>query len=622
MLEQSSLLDIYRHLVWDVEECLAMTKGTLGGSFEKIAQSSASRGFERIFLLRLPEICNDFEKSLETGTFVVSRGEFTKGEYLSIYTELSSRIFDDSRILRDDACTESIRHMRQLLRCFKRLNVPCPPESSKEKILEFKQIEVELPTPTYSWGCVSLSFNGIYPHLNDVDAIRHVREAEHPQLGGSSEIVREDLDSIQFVADKISRSFFVELDKLRPKHGPGSVSEKWESSKFEFPTWPERLDHFFPYIDYGVYNPIAYEMDEVRPDAAAKLVGVPKDYKGPRLIASEPISSQYIQQGILRELRKRLKKSPVRFSYDPLSQEPSRSLVLSSSVDKSLSTIDLSSASDRMSCWLVERIFRRNYVLLQQLNAARTPSITIDGEELVQKKFAAQGAAFTFPIQSIVYAVICAGVIYSSNKSMRISDCFRKVRVFGDDIIIPSEYFERVCLCLEALFLKVNHKKSFSYGYFRESCGMDAYKGHNVTPVSIHETFKPKDPVTLVSVVEISNNLYLKGYVRTSARLQESIPRKLLRQLPFVGPDVTVFGLRGSGLNQLPSRWNSHWQFHETLCLTVESKVKRSSPKPNHRLHQWFCEEPSPLVRWEPGEVLDSPSCYRRVWVPNFLLGR
>jgi hypothetical protein len=197
------------------------------------------------------------------------------------------------------------------------------------------------------------------------------------------------------------------------------------------------------------------------------LIGVPKDFKGPRLIASEPIASQYIQQGIMNVIRENVKRSSLRHSLDFRSQEPSRKLALDASLTREFSTIDLSSASDRLSCAVVECIWRMKYSFLEALNAARTPDIIYpDGKVVQLKKFAAQGAAFTFPLQSVVYALICMGVIYARTGESRLSCLAKQVRVFGDDMIVPSDHYSAICSILEVLQLKVNTKKSFNQGFF------------------------------------------------------------------------------------------------------------------------------------------------------------
>ena len=626
MENMKALHSIFQHSVWDVEDILQLSRGLLDGDFERITSSSKARGFNRIFLLRLPELCSDLERSLDSGELRWSNGEFVVNGKLTLFNPVISLIFDEDGSLLPHACSSAIRCFRQLTKLFKKLRVQCSAQSIKDKIDEFRTIEAELPSPSLSWGTLDLHFDGFYPSLTDLDRIRSDAEVEYLESVGTTERTKDlsrDLSAVQSVADRVVRSFVIKEGNFKPKHGPGAVSEPFEESKYEFPTWPERLDKLFPYLKWGCINDLNYEIGDVLEDPPAKLIDVPKDFKGPRLIASEPISSQFIQQGILNSIRSSLKGSILRYSYNPYSQEPSRELVLSSSRDRSFSTIDLSSASDRLSCYVVERIFRKNYIFLQQLNSARTPCIKYpDGQISVLRKFAAQGAAFTFPVQSLVYAIICIGVIYSSNPTARLVDLAKMVRVFGDDIIIPTEYFERTKVVLEALFLKVNASKSFSNGYFRESCGMDAYQGNDVSAVSILDLFQRSKPETLVSLVECSNNLYIKGFIRTAQRLQETLPRKIRLRIPSKMPDSGYFGLVCSGKTEHKTRWCQHWQLRESLVLVVETKLLKTKPKALYCLHQWFIEEPRPDVRWVPGEVTRVKTRYSLRWVPSEILGR
>jgi len=626
-IEPHLFLVVIRSLLKDAEAILGLETNCLQGDLEKITALLKNRGVPDILLLRFPQLCNDLEKSLSSGRYIGTAGTFVKQGKPTVFLPVYSLIFDSSWQLLGEPSPEAIRVLRQILKVFKKFRIDCPNSAIEESINEFKQIERDLPSPTLSWGRDDLDFRGIYPSLSELgDLGFHTKGQSRGQLtaGWGEGGVLRDLVNIQYVADRLSKSFRVHWSSFNPRHGPGSVSERYGSSKWEFPTWPNRLDRYFPLYQWGVLNELNVELDELRPDSPAKLVDVPKSYRGPRLIASEPISSQFIQQGIMDSLRKSLKTSVLRNCYDPYSQDPSRDLVISASADRSFSTIDLSSASDRMSCWLVERIFRKNYSLLQAFNSARTPKLVYpDGTVEELAKFAAQGAAFTFPVQSITYAIICMGVIYASNPKMRWNDIARKVRVYGDDIIIPTRYFRRVCNALEACFLKVNHEKSFSEGYFRESCGMDAYKGHDVTPANILNFFSSKRPLDTLSLVEASNNLYLKGFVETSAALRGMIPQRLLKNIPFVSPDCNIqMGFFGAGVTPLQKRTNIAWQCEESYVLEVDIKVHKTVPSGLHSLTQWFSERPpADSVNWQPGYPKKVAQRYLCKWVPSFKLG-
>nr|APG77064.1 hypothetical protein [Beihai levi-like virus 6] len=620
------LLRIYRGLVRDVEEILGMEPLSLECDLDRISRSARKRGLP-FLVVDLPSLDQALSQGLESGR-IESDGLVYGGKWLpNLFRQIFLLIFAEDGTLRQEADPLAIKCLRQLLKVFKKLRVPCPQEHINQKIDEFIEIEDTLLEPQLSWGDRDLVIQGSFPCLPDM--VRNSWKlrfgTSYDELMGFKSAFRDelmkDLSFVQSTFDTLLKSFRFKEGWFQPRHGPGAVSEPYVNSKFEFPTWPVRLEKFFPYSDWGMVNHSTYDLNSEgihdTLDPPAKLIDVPKDYKGPRLIASEPISSQYIQQGLMKVLRKNVRQSPLRFSVDFLSQEPSKELALSSSASRGMSTIDLSSASDRLSCALVECAFRTNYRFLEILNSARTPTVRLpDGSVLVQRKFAAQGAAFTFPVQSVIYACICIGVLRSDNPKARITDLARKVRVFGDDMIVPRHLFSRICWVLEACGLKVNFSKSFSKGYFRESCGTDAYKGVDVTSTSILNIYDHRDPGTLVSVVEQSNNLYLDGYINASRLLQETILWKVRKKIPWKRPgNESVFGFIGNGSNRLKARWNSDLHRTELLCLTVDNKVKKSSVDGHLRLIQWFIEKPLPESVWVPGYPQSVKPRYRLRWV-------
>ena len=628
-LNAEPFLNSLAGLVQDCEEILGLDSSALSGDFEVISTSVKSRGLT-VLLVDLPSLCKDLERALDEGVYEPTVGKaFTKKGYPYLFQDIYSKIFTSDWVLSTSVDPEAIRCLRQIFKIFKKYEVACPVSATQEKIHEFKEIEQGLPSPRLSWGGLSLRTCGGYPSLIDLGF--HGHEGVDYSAGPSISVSGfcEDpkfyrtLACIQLVADRIVRSWRFRKEWFKPKHGPGAVSERFGTSKYEFPTWPVRLELQFPFAEYGLVN---YSLWEDRPwenlgESPCKLIDVPKDFSGPRLIASEPISAQFVQQGIMSVLRKTVHGSLLRHSINFSSQEPSRELALDASLWKDLSTIDLSSASDRMSCALVECVFRSNYGFMDKLNAARTPSILYpDGSVEQLKKFAAQGAAFTFPVQSIVYAIICIGVLYSLSTETSLAKLARQVRVYGDDMIVPTYAFDSICKVLERLHLKVNLKKSFSKGQFRESCGMDAYAGVDVTSASVLTFFSAVDPNSLVSLVECSNNLYKKGFIRASARLLDTIPMGKRKLIPYVSSESTVFGLLGGGKIPLKERYNVLLHRNEVQILTVESKVKRTKPDGRYSLHQWFIEKPPLDAVWQSGEVSSVKARYRLRWVPNYLI--
>jgi hypothetical protein len=363
------------------------------------------------------------------------------------------------------------------------------------------------------------------------------------------------LETVQRAADRIASSFgLVHPEDLIPRHGPGVVSDrKGTYDKYGFSYWSDSLQDLFPYDMFGLLNvsegladsyPTEYPVFR---DWHSRLISVPKTQKGPRLIAAEPQANQWIQQSISRWIRWKSRDTLVGNMVDFFDQEPSRVAALEASRTGLRSTIDLKSASDRLTCWLIQRIFRSNPNLLEMFRACRTKymqnSLDKKFPSLIKlRKFATQGSALTFPIQSIVFSTLALGVGKYLNPERSWVDLSRLVRVFGDDIVVPSTWVPSLVSLLEALWLKVNPVKTHSKGNFRESCGMDAWKGYDVTPAYVKSLqVRALDARLLQGAIDTQNHFYLKGLWCTASHLIRTVPQ--VRKFPVVSSEARVPGL-------------------------------------------------------------------------------
>jgi hypothetical protein len=356
--------------------------------------------------------------------------------------------------------------------------------------------------------------------------------------------------------------------------------------------------------------------------------------KGPRLIASEPNQNQWIQQLMRRQLHGLIsngkkKFNPLHNCIDLSNQSHNAKLALSSSADGKFATIDLSSASDRFSLHTLERMFRRNKTFLERFNACRTSSIRngIDAQfdTIVLKKAFSQGNALTFPVQSIGYAMICfaavlihRGLIPTSKNILSVSSM---VRIYGDDIIVPVECSEILAILLEFLQFKINDKKSFFSGEFRESCGTDAYKGVDVTPTYVKMLKQVPKHEEIDSAVEASNNLHRNGWWHL-AEWQSTTFKRYLRSLPIVDSRADTFGLvsfTGSSVSHLKVRYCSmlHRNEYQVLSLIDNSK-KLEHPKGSYSFYQWVVEDPAPDLNWQAGITSKTSAVMRRGWSPLY----
>jgi len=519
----------------------------------------------------------------------------------------------------------------------------CPDSSTWKTVDEFFKTDQECRLPTSDWFGDDISFEPISDvHLCDISGSLLPSGASN---GDRQDFSSSDVSAAKYVAqwaaDVVTGDFgWFNPIEWRAKHGPGAVSDLGKGeSKYDFPSWSERLDHFFPYADMAfssyehwqevVHNKVGSEERSFEP--TSKLVAVPKTISSPRLIASEPTSHQWCQQTALAFLVDSVRKSRIRSSIDFSSQKKNADLALKASHTASHATIDLSSASDRISCWLVERVFRRNPILLKSFYACRTRFITngIDSKspELYKlRKFSTMGSALTFPVQTIIFTLIAIGVVVYkrqlplSPRSIEVAS--REVQVFGDDIIVPLDCWSLVQASLEDLGLKINPNKTFGTGKFRESCGCDAYDGNDVTKISVISMPEVSRPGSIMSAVDTHNNFLVGGYEHTASFIKSTV-MSLKR---FSVPDIEIgsgnfgwYSFDQSSNRRLKSRWNKFLFRKEYLVHRALTSMTRRPTEDRSTVLQYFTEVCKPPISREERLGVPSRPSHRLVrrWVPE-----
>lgn len=338
------------------------------------------------------------------------------------------------------------------------------------------------------------------------------------------------------LAQAICGDVFLGFDpkNIVPRHGPGAVAtgESGEE-KWRFARRYDSIHQLYPYYEYFIVSG-DHLLDTIRmyrelkrvSAGVAKVVLVPKDSRGPRIISEEPLEYQWIQQGYMRALVPFLEETSVtRGQVNFTDQTVNQQLAISSSMTKEYATLDLKDASDRVPNSLVEFLIPPGVV--RSLQAIRTPATTLpDGRVLQLRKFAAMGSAVCFPIEAVVFWSLAVAAI-SVKEGRYYGELANRVFVYGDDIIVPSEHVDAVVEALEAGNLRVNRNKSFVDGDFRESCGVDAYKGSNVTPTRIRTPWSenPSDGSVYESWIAYSNHLRDGGFHYASDYMIDQVER-------------------------------------------------------------------------------------------------
>jgi len=369
---------------------------------------------------------------------------------------------------------------------------------------------------------------------------------------------------------------------FKPSHGPGAVTTSKETWRHRYQT----IESIYPYSDIFFLSQnrehIADLDDMDWPDnIEAKVIAVPKDTRGPRLICVHPAEAIWVQQALRRELERaiclpRSAKGPWphgHIFFDD--QSVNGQIALLSSKSRRYATIDMKDASDRISESLVQILFGRKY---RYFGCCRAQKFRIPKFRTLKDlrgdiySYAPMGNATTFPVQSLVFWAICVASLQRQGFHQP-----GAVFVFGDDIIVPSECAEVVVDDLESFGLLANRTKSFWRGAFRESCGVDAFNGIDVTPVRWKTTLDAEHATGIESLSDIAMRLRIAGY-EEAARSAYAI----------IGTRLAVLS---HGKARLSLTNNPH---HGGIAeyVTRESQVWRDAFW--HRDYQWFC---SPVWR-------------------------
>jgi hypothetical protein len=139
------------------------------------------------------------------------------------------------------------------------------------------------------------------------------------------------------------------------------------------------------------------------------------------------------------------------------------------------------------------------------------------------------GNGFTFELESLIfYAVVKATCEEMGLNDFEIN---RSVAVYGDDIIVPRAVAPQLYERLTLFGFAVNEDKSFTKGFFFESCGADYYDGHDVRPF-----FLRRDILTIKDMYFLLNSLLFKVITQDAVHLL-GLYRCLYRSLSKVDID-------------------------------------------------------------------------------------
>lgn len=209
-----------------------------------------------------------------------------------------------------------------------------------------------------------------------------------------------------------------------------------------------------------------------------------------RGICIEPSLNVYLQLAIGSHLTARLKKSGLNKEK---SQDLHRLLARLASITGDLATLDLSDASDLVSYQLVKLVMPDEWFEL--LCATRSEFTQVENKWVRVEKFSSMGNGFTFELMTLILLSISWELAVKQGLVVNVG---ANLSVYGDDIIVPTELSTDLIACLAFCGLKVNARKTFTTGPFRESCGGDFFDGQDVSPYYLKEF--PNEPQQHISL--------------------------------------------------------------------------------------------------------------------------
>jgi hypothetical protein len=521
--------------------------------------------------ISLPRFCNDFEQALESGQIVPASfagfhrtkngaiPELFQGMLGQIFNHRTGELiyYDKNNVIDGDFSSDIptlIESVRQICLTFKKVELECTPKRVQAALENFVKIETELS-----------SFK--------------LQEHEYSKF----------LEICALLWGTVL--YGIRLQDCTPRHGPGATAEHISGNKkYVWRKWYDRLEPYFPIIDNGY--PLGTEVDgqelknvsiiPIGQEDPVRVIHVPKTLKAPRIIAIEPCCMQYIQQGIRDVLYRAIEghsltKGHVNFRDQSVNQK----IALTSSSDGRSATIDLSDASDRVPRSLALDMFRSNPDLMDAIDACRSTHANIGEGRIIGplSKFASMGSALCFPVEAMYFYTICVMALLDDNglsyTARNVRKVTRGVYVYGDDIVVPSTNAVSVLAYLQKYNCKVNTKKTFLNGKFRESCGTDAYAGYEVTPTYLrHERPLDRQQASqTISWCSTANLFYKRGYWRTASLMFNKL-ESVVGSLPYVAETSEALG-RFSYLGyETAERWNRKLQRFE---------VKAYVPRPVYR---------------------------------------
>jgi len=153
-----------------------------------------------------------------------------------------------------------------------------------------------------------------------------------------------------------------------------------------------------------------------------------------------------------------------------------------------LATVDLANASSSISYELVRELLPYDWFCLVDDFRSAVGVEPSSGLRVEYQMISSMGNGFTFELESLIfYALVVAT---GEEMGLGALELQRSISVYGDDIIVPQRITDKLYENLTLFGFTPNKEKSFTKGFFFESCGADYYDGTDVRPFFLRREIK------------------------------------------------------------------------------------------------------------------------------------
>jgi hypothetical protein len=263
--------------------------------------------------------------------------------------------------------------------------------------------------------------------------------------------------------------------------------------------------------------------------SGSRVSFVPKTDTSSRMICVEPNLNMYFQLGLGSLLEERLRSIGIDLSTQP---EVNREMARRGSYDNSLSTIDLSSASDSISLRMCKEFLPAWFY--QTLVELRSHTTTYKSDRVILNMVSTMGNGFTFPLQTVIFSCIVRAALRAHGLQPVAGENWS---VFGDDIICSGGSTTRSVLrLLHILGFSINDSKTFVEGRFRESCGADWLDGRPVRAIYVKSLDSPQDLFVTINMLNVWSSYTGLRLPKAIKLLYDMLPHSMRFRVPFEWP--------------------------------------------------------------------------------------